>query len=187
MKLKKLQFGGSVRLLVLLLYVVSSVYSQEGSAANDAAVMQELKKRINPPSSLGWNDPDPCKWGKVQCTKDGRVTRIQIGNQGLKGSLPPNLNNLTELLVFEVQNNGLTGSLPSFSGLDSLQSLLLNNNGFTSIPTDFFDGLTSLQSVYLDKNQFSPWSIPESLKSATSIQTFSAVSANITGTIPDFF
>ncbi|OIT07108.1 PREDICTED: receptor protein kinase TMK1-like [Nicotiana attenuata] len=187
MKLKKLQFGGSVRLLVLLLYVVSSVYSQEGSAANDAAVMQELKKRINPPSSLGWNDPDPCKWGKVQCTKDGRVTRIQIGNQGLKGSLPPNLNNLTELVVFEVQNNGLTGSLPSFSGLDSLQSLLLNNNGFTSIPTDFFDGLTSLQSVYLDKNQFSPWSIPESLKSATSIQTFSAVSANITGTIPDFF
>ncbi|MCD7462969.1 mitogen activated protein kinase [Datura stramonium] len=184
MKLKKPHLG-FVCLLILLLYVVS-VYSQT-SAATDAAVMQELKKGINPPSSLSWSDPDPCKWDKVQCTKDGRVTRIQVGGQGLKGSLPPNMNNLTELQVFEVQKNALTGSLPSFAGLSSLQSILLSDNGFTSIPNDFFDGMTSLQSVYLDKNPFSPWSVPESLKNASSLQIFSASSANITGTIPDFF
>ncbi|XP_055818742.1 receptor protein kinase TMK1-like [Solanum dulcamara] len=184
MNLKKPHLG-FVCILILLSHVVS-VYSQ-GSAATDAAVMQELKKLINPPSSLSWNDPDPCMWGKVQCTKDGRVTRIQVGDQGLKGSLPPNMNKLTELLVFEVQRNALTGALPSFAGLNSLQSILLNGNKFTSIPSDFFDGMTNLQSVYLDANPFSLWSVPESLKSASSLQTFSAYSANITGKIPDFF
>ncbi|KAM3377100.1 receptor protein kinase TMK1 [Capsicum galapagoense] len=186
MKLKKQKpHMGFVCLLIFLHHVVS-VYSQ-GSAATDAAVMQELKKRVNPPSSLTWSDPNPCKWGKVGCTKDHRVTRIQVGGLGLKGSLPPSLNNLTELQVFEVQNNQLTGPLPSFAGLNSLQRILVSTNGFTSIPSDFFDGMTSLQSVNLDQNPFSPWSIPDSLKSATSLQTFSANSANITGKIPDFF
>lgn len=184
MKLKKPHLG-FVCLLMFLSYVVS-VYSQ-GSAATDAEVMQELKKRVNPPSSLVWTDPNPCKWDKVVCTKDDRVTRIQVGGQGLKGSLPPNLNNLTQLQVFEVQRNELTGSLPSFAGLNSLQSIIVSNNGFTSIPSDFFDGMTSLQSVYLDYNPFTPWSVPESLKGASSLKTFSAVSANITGKIPDFF
>ncbi|XP_049404421.1 receptor protein kinase TMK1-like isoform X2 [Solanum stenotomum] len=149
--------------------------------------MQELKKQIINPNSLNWNDPDPCKWDKVQCTKDGRVIRIQIGDQGLKGSLPSNINTLSELQVFEVQRNTFTGPLPSFSGLNSLQSILLNGNGFTSIPNDFFQGMTNLQSVYLDSNPFSSWTVPESLKSATSLQIFSAYYANITGKIPDFF
>ncbi|XP_015163711.1 receptor protein kinase TMK1-like [Solanum tuberosum] len=174
--------------LLILLSNVVSVYSQpQGSAATDAAVMQELKKQIINPNSLNWNDPDPCKWDKVQCTKDGRVIRIQVGDQGLKGSLPSNINTLTELQVFEVQRNAFTGPLPSFSGLNSLQSILLNGNGFTSIPNDFFQGMTNLQSVYLDSNPFSSWTVPESLKSATALQIFSAYYANITGKIPDFF
>ncbi|CAN4107634.1 unnamed protein product [Withania somnifera] len=183
MKLKKPHLG-FMCLLVFLSYVVS--VNCQGSAATDAEVMQELKKLVNPPSSLTWTDPNPCNWDKVDCSKDGRVTRIQVGDQGLKGSLPPNMSNLTELQVFEVQKNELTGALPSFAGLNSLQSILVSNNGFTSIPSDFFDGMTSLQSVYLDYNPFSPWSVPESLKGASSLKTFSAVSTNITGKIPDF-
>ncbi|CAN4107630.1 unnamed protein product [Withania somnifera] len=163
MKLKKPHLG-FVFFLIFLSYVVS--VNCQGSAATDAEVMQELKKLVNPPSSLTWSDPNPCKWDKVQCNKDGRVTRIQIGDQGLKGSLPPNMSNLTELQVFEI--------------------IYVHNNGFTSIPNDFFDGMPSLQSTYLDYNPFSPWSVPERLKSASSLQNFSAVSANITGKIPDF-
>ncbi|CAH1436923.1 unnamed protein product [Lactuca virosa] len=47
--------------------------------------------------------------------------------------------------------------------------------------------MSSLQSVEIDNNPFSSWVIPESLKSASTLQNFSAVSANITGKIPDFF
>ncbi|KAK6122440.1 hypothetical protein DH2020_043831 [Rehmannia glutinosa] len=171
----------------LILFAFCSLFATVGrSQSGDMAVMQDLKRSLNSPSQLGWTDSDPCKWDHVQC-RDGRVTRIQIGHQNLQGFLPPNLNNLTSLQVFEVQNNQLTGSLPSFSGLNSLQSLLLSSNNFTSIPPDFFNGMTSLQDVYLDYNPFNSWVIPDGLKSASTLQTFSATSANISGPLPDFF
>lgn len=174
--------GWIVLVLMSFLAFFVSVECQTG----DASVMQELKKNLNPPSSLGWVDSDPCNWQHLQCDKQGRVIRIQIGNQGLSGSLPTSLNKLMNLQILEVQWNQLTGPLPSLSGLGSLQRILLNNNNFTSIPSDFFKGMTSLQAVYLDYNPFSSWVIPDSLKDASALNTFSATSANISGTIPEF-
>ncbi|KAI3819434.1 hypothetical protein L1987_13270 [Smallanthus sonchifolius] len=46
--------------------------------------------------------------------------------------------------------------------------------------------MSSLQHVYLDYIGFASWLIPESLKSASTLQFFSATSANITRTILDF-
>ncbi|KAL0372782.1 UNVERIFIED_CONTAM: Receptor protein kinase TMK1 [Sesamum calycinum] len=157
------------------------------SQSGDAAVMQDLKKSLNAASQLGWADANPCNWKYVQCSKDGRVTRIQIKNLNLQGSLPSSLNKLSSLQVFEVQDNHLGGPFPSFSGLSSLQTIIVSRNNFTSIPPDFFDGLTSLQSVTLDYNPFSSWVIPDGLKSATTLQMFSATSTNITGPMPDIF
>lgn len=178
------QLGWRIFLLVLMSFLgfFVSVECQSG----DASVMQEFKKNLNPPSSLGWVDSDPCKWQHLQCDKQGRVIRIQIGSQRLAGSLPTSLNKLTNLQILEVQWNQLTGPLPSLSGLNSLQRILLNNNNFTSIPSDFFKGMTSLQAVFLDYNPFSSWVIPDSLKDASALNTFSASSANISGTIPEF-
>ncbi|KAK1423628.1 hypothetical protein QVD17_18934 [Tagetes erecta] len=173
--------------LIPIIYLASIALIHVHSQSNDADVMQALKQSINPPKSLDWSHPDPCKWQQVQCSRDNRVTRIQLGNQNLKGELPPTLNNLTELQVLEFQNNQLTGSLPSLAGLTQLQNLLLNRNNFSSIPLNFFDGMSSLQHVYLDYNGFASWIIPDSLKSASNLQVFSATSANITGKIPDFF
>ncbi|KAI7735885.1 hypothetical protein M8C21_018952 [Ambrosia artemisiifolia] len=148
--------------------------------------MQSLKTNLSPLQTLDWSDPNPCKWEQIQCLNN-RVTRIQIGNKNLKGTLPKTLNTLTNLQVLEFQNNQLTGSLPSLAGLTQLQNLLLSRNNFTSIPNDFFDGMTSLQHVYLDYNNFASWVVPDSLKSASSLQIFSATSANVTGLIPGFF
>ncbi|KVH96377.1 Leucine rich repeat 4 [Cynara cardunculus var. scolymus] len=174
-------------LLIVYLLFLGVIYVDSQSSSDDAAVMQALKANLGPPESLDWSDPNPCKWAHVQCTRDNRVNRIQAGNQNLKGSLPQTLNKLTELQVLEFQNNQLSGPLPSLSGLTQLQNILLNNNNFSSIPSDFFDGMSSLQHVYLDYNHFTAWSIPDSVKSASTLQTFSATSANITGNIPDFF
>ncbi|KAL7163335.1 hypothetical protein ACSBR2_039433 [Camellia fascicularis] len=180
----KPHLGSMLFSLFSLLAFLVSVQSQ--SSSTDASVMQDLKTSLNPPSSLGWTDSNPCNWQHVACSNDGRITRIQIGHQNLQGSLPPTINNLTALLRFEVMSNQLTGSLPSFAGLNSLQYLLLNDNNFSSIPSDFLSGLTSLQSVYLDNNPFSAWQIPVTFRDASTLQVFSAVSANITGKIPDF-
>ncbi|KAK9277546.1 hypothetical protein L1049_007091 [Liquidambar formosana] len=159
----------------------------QSTAKDDASVMAALKKSLKLPASLVWSDPNPCNWNQVQCSEDGRVTRIQIRLRGVTGTLPPNLGNLTALEGLDVEYNGLTGSLPSLSGLSSLQVLLLRNNNFSSIPPDFFAGMSSLQAVAIDYNPFSPWEIPASLRDASALQNFSATSANIIGKIPDFF
>nr|GMD20954.1 receptor protein kinase TMK1-like [Ipomoea batatas] len=172
----------SVGLLVFLFLVAVTAQSQ----SPDAGVMQELKKSINPPASLKWDDPEPCKWRQVECA-GGRVTKIQVGKQGLTGSLPPNLGNLSALTIFEVMENGLTGALPNLAGLASLQRILLNGNAFTSIPPNFFAGMTSLETVSLDNNPFSPWPFPESLKDASPLRSFSAINCSISGTMPDIF
>lgn len=173
-----------ITLMSLLLLLVSTAAQ---TAASDAEAMQRLKQSLKLPSTLDWSNPDPCKWENVRCDSDQRVTRIQIGGQGVSGFLPASIANLTNLQVFEVMNNGLSGPLPSLSGLGSLQTLNLHDNKFSSIPPNFFDGMSSLQEVYLDNNPFSPWAIPEGLKAASTLKNFSANSANIVGKIPDFF
>ncbi|KAJ0491009.1 putative non-specific serine/threonine protein kinase [Helianthus annuus] len=172
--------------LIIIIILPTIIHSQSQSAPNDAAVMQALKTNLTP-KSLDWSDPNPCNWKQIQCSRDNRVTWIQLRNQNLQGTLPRTLNTLTELQVLELQNNQLTGPLPSLSGLTQLQILLLSYNNFTSIPSGFFTGMSSLKHVYLDYVTFSSWVLPETLKSASSLQVFSATSANITGTIPDFF
>ncbi|KAL5760820.1 hypothetical protein ACOSP7_019306 [Xanthoceras sorbifolium] len=178
--MKKLHVGFS-----LLLYILCFAVSVQSQSSPDASSMQALKASIGNPTTLGWSDPNPCKWAKVECVNN-RVTKIQIGDQNLKGTLPPDLKNLTSLTKLEVMKNQLSGPIPSLAGLNSLQEVLFNNNGFTYVPPDFFKGMTSLQTIYFDYNPLSAWQIPESLKDASGLQIFSANGANVTGSIPDF-
>ena len=45
--------------------------------------------------------------------------------------------------------------------------------------------MTSLQSITIDDNPFEKWAIPESIKEATSLQTFEATNCSAIGNIPD--
>uniref|UniRef100_A0A0R0L0K1 Leucine-rich repeat-containing N-terminal plant-type domain-containing protein n=1 Tax=Glycine max TaxID=3847 RepID=A0A0R0L0K1_SOYBN len=151
---------------------------------DDASVMLALKNSLNPP---GWSDPDPCKWARVRCSDNKRVTRIQIGRLNLQGTLPTTLQKLTQLEHLELQYNNISGPLPSLNGLSSLRVFVASNNRFSAVPADFFSGMSQLQAVEIDNNPFEPWEIPQSLRNASGLQNFSANSANVRGTMPDFF
>ncbi|GLT63591.1 hypothetical protein SLA2020_361470 [Shorea laevis] len=181
----KKPYLGSILFLIFLLSFTFHVHSQ---STPDAAAMQALKSSLKIPLLLDWSDSNPCNWAGVVCSfGSNRVTGIQIADKNVQGTLPPDLKNLSALTIFEVMSNQLTGPIPSLAGLSSLQAADFCNNNFTSFPADFFAGLTSLQTVDLDYNPFAPWEIPASLKEATALQKFSAVSANLIGTIPDIF
>ncbi|XP_045828614.1 receptor protein kinase TMK1 [Trifolium pratense] len=158
-------------------------YSQN----DDVSVMQTLKTNLNPPISLGWSDPDPCKWNHVTCSDEKRVTRIQIGRQNLQGTLPQTLQNLTQLEHLELQFNNFSGPIPSLHNLNSLQVFMAGSNSFSAIPEDFFANKSQLVTVEIDDNPFEPWEIPLSLKDALSLRNFSANNANVKGKLPDFF
>ncbi|XP_078444594.1 receptor protein kinase TMK1-like [Wolffia australiana] len=150
------------------------------AAPGDAEAMRALA------IGLGWTKPtEPCTWHFVSCTGD-RVTAIQLGDSGIAGRLAPEVRNLTALVKLELQKNQISGPLPSLAGLSSLQSLLLHNNLFSSIPSDFFSGMVTLQEASLDYNPFEPWEIPVSLQDASSLVNFSANAANVSGELPAF-
>ncbi|XP_024027400.1 receptor protein kinase TMK1 isoform X2 [Morus notabilis] len=177
-------------LYVVVLSIFSLFSSPVKSQSNvDGKAMEALRKSIGQ-NTLGWAaGSDYCNWAKVTCDKSsGRVTKIQIGNQNLAGTLPLEIADLSELQQFEVMTNQLNGAFPNFSGLASLQVVLAHDNNFTSIPSNVFDGLSSLEEISVDNiPSLSPWTIPESLKNCSQLKEFSASRANIIGKIPDFF
>lgn len=172
-------------LLLFLFFVFATV-----AAADDAAVMQKLAAALRP---AGWSSTsgDPCadKWPNVNCNA-GRVVAVNLAskaNPSAGASLPADLNKLSELQTLALQSNGIAGALPSLAGMANLQHVFLDGNNFTSMPPDFFSGLTSLRIVSLNGNSLAPWTIPNDLAQCTSLGSFYASSAGVTGTIPAFF
>ncbi|KAL0737419.1 hypothetical protein Bca4012_013629 [Brassica carinata] len=169
-------------LCLLLISFLNSAASQD-----DATIMQSLKSSLKLTTDVDWSNPNPCKWETVQCDGSSRVTRIQLKQKGIGGTLPPDLGKLSELIVLEFFSNKISGSIPDLSGLTHLQTLNLHDNLFDSTPKNLFSGMNSLQEVYLDHNPFPAWEIPETVKEATSLKNLSLINCNVTGSIPDFF
>ncbi|KAJ1387840.1 Serine-threonine/tyrosine-protein kinase, catalytic domain [Sesbania bispinosa] len=171
--------------LVFLVLLFSVMFLSAWS--QDDVVMEALKKAIiiPPQSGLKWSGPDVCQWSKVQCNSEKRVTAIQIGEHNLQGSLPKELVQLSELKRFECMKNNLSGPFPYMP--KTLERLIIHDNNFSSIPSDFFTSMTNLQEVRIDYNPFPPWQVPVSLKDSVSLQNFSAMNAGFVGEIPDFF
>ncbi|KAL9322631.1 hypothetical protein ACSQ67_010684 [Phaseolus vulgaris] len=124
--------------------------------SNDVKVLNDFRKGLENPELLKWPEEgdDPCGpplWPFVYCSGD-RVNQIQAKNLGLRGSLPQNFNQLSELYNLGLQRNNLSGMLPTFSGLSKLEFAFLDYNKFDAIPSDFFNGLSSLRVLSLEEN-----------------------------------
>lgn len=177
-------------LVALLLSLVSVVLC--ATDPNDLAILNQFRKNMENPELLKWpeNGEDPCgdKWEHVFCD-DQRVSQIQVQNLGLKGPLPQNFNQLTELTNIGLQRNKFSGSLPSLKGLSKLRYAYLDFNDFSSIPVDFFDGLDALEVLALDSNNLnatSGWTFPPQLANSAQLKNISCMSCNLVGPLPDF-
>ncbi|KAE9600732.1 hypothetical protein Lal_00045557 [Lupinus albus] len=160
---------------------------------NDLKVLNDFRKGLENPRLLKWpeNGDDPCgppSWPYVFCSGD-RVTQIQAKNLGLRGSLPQNFNQLSELYNLGLQRNNLSGMLPSFSGLSKLEFVFLDYNAFDVIPSDFFNGLSSLRVLSLEENSLNAsagWLFPMDLENLVQLTNLSLVHCNLVGQLPDF-
>ncbi|RYQ93999.1 hypothetical protein S83_068445 [Arachis hypogaea] len=136
--------------------------------------------------SLSPNTPY-CQWTRITCDSSN-LTKITLSSKSLTGTLPSDLNSLSQLTDLYLQENSLSGPLPSLSDLSNLQTAYFGHNNFTSVPSTAFSGLTSLQKLSLFNNpSLSSWPFPTDLTQSSTLSDLNFGSARITGDLPDIF
>jgi len=90
------------------------------------------------------------------------LQELRLFSNALNGSIPPELGNLSNLMVLYLDNNHLSGSIPAELGnLSNLKHLTLHTNQLSgSIPAEL-GNLSNLVHLMLNKNQLSGSILPE--------------------------
>ncbi|XP_078175809.1 putative LRR receptor-like serine/threonine-protein kinase At1g56130 [Carex rostrata] len=151
---------------------------------------------------------------KCDCTynssKTCHITKLRVYALEVVGTLPDELQNLTYLNYFKVDQNYLTGPVPAFIGnlsrlqvlsfginalsgpipkelanLQNLNILGMGTNNFSGSIPDEFGNMTSLQQWYMDSSGLTG-ELPETLSKLTNMQILWASDNAFTGKIPDY-
>ena len=124
------------------------------------------------------------EWHGVTTDPNGRVAGLNLNENRLIGTIPPELGDLANLQWLYLGGNQLTGQIPfSLGGLANLRELSLWENQLTGQIPSFLGNLANLQGLYLDGNQLSG-QIPSSLGNLANLQGLYLGGNQLTGQIP---
>jgi Leucine-rich repeat (LRR) protein len=141
----------------------------------------------NPSHFATWANTslNECEWHDVKCDNVGRVARLTLGGDNVRGRIPDDLGLLTALNLLQLYDNYLTGTIPWSVGasLTALEELYLNSNHLSGTIPSSLGALTTLTAVALYGNQLNG-TIPSSLGNVTALVKLSLSSNRLTGTIP---
>ena len=123
-------------------------------------------------------------WYGVTTNFAGEVTRIQLGQNNLRGPIPAELCNLSALESLELSRNELTGNIPPELGqLTNLTFLWLASNDFTgNIPPELGQ-LTDLGLLWLSDNGLTG-GIPSEFGQLIYLRSLDISGNELTGDIP---
>ncbi|KAH7424286.1 hypothetical protein KP509_11G001000 [Ceratopteris richardii] len=130
-----------------------------------------------------------CSWTGVTCDgATGRVVRLKLYNQNLKGRLSPGISDLSSLQVLILDDNDFFGTIPSSLGtLESLRRLCLSNLPSLKGPIpESFGRLKNLELLDLSSDALSG-PLPSSFGGMSNLQALYLYGNNISGTIPASF
>ncbi|PRQ48750.1 putative non-specific serine/threonine protein kinase [Rosa chinensis] len=153
----------------------------------DRSVLLALKAHItNDPRNIvftNWLTTTPvCNWVGVTCgARHHRIAKLNVSHFGLTGTIPPELGNLSFLVVLDFKNNSFHGILPQeLACLRRLKFIRLGNNKFMGDIPSWFGSLFKLQAFGLCGNQFSG-SIPATIFNLSALQIISLCSNQLSG------
>ncbi len=136
-------------------------------------------------NNTNWLTDQPLdQWHGVTTNPDGRVTILDLPDNQLNGTLPPELGDLTELEALALYNNQLTGRTPPQLGnLTNLTYLDLEINQLSGDIPPELGNLTNLDTLWLNNNQLTG-EIPQELGVLTNLETLYLSSNQLSGCIP---
>ncbi|RHN41140.1 putative non-specific serine/threonine protein kinase [Medicago truncatula] len=126
-----------------------------------------------------------CNWVGVTCDeRHGRVQSLILQNMSLRGTVSPNLGNLSFLVILDLKNNSFGGQLPTeLCRLRRLKILHISYNEFEGgIPAALGD-LSQLEYLYLGVNNFSGF-IPQSIGNLHQLKELEIDRNKMSGPIP---
>ena len=123
-------------------------------------------------------------WHGVRTDAAGRVTALELEENGLSGSMPSDLGRLAQLVRLDLADNNLSGLIPAELGrLANLGTLWLARNELTgSIPPSLGD-LANVFQMSLSANELSG-TIPAELGGMVNLRYAQLSDNDLTGTIP---
>ena len=135
----------------------------------------------------GWvNNPNPCIWLGVGCS-GGNVTSFNSENQNHTGTLPSQIEDLTELTTLYLDNNNYSGGIPaSLANLTKLHTIHIQNSGLTgTIPTEL-GTMTQLTQLFLTGNEL-VGPIPTSFGNLVNMEWLRLRQNRLAGEVPPSF
>ena len=137
-------------------------------------------------NNSNWLSSAPIReWYGVWVDSDGRVTSLSMFDNGLRGTIPPQLGNLTKLEGLQLSRGQLSGTIPpELGGLTNLRSLFLDTNQLSGPIPPALGNLTNLAHLNLGANQLSG-TIPPALGNLTNLTVLLLDLNQLSGTIPD--
>ncbi|CAM8897819.1 unnamed protein product [Rhodiola kirilowii] len=158
------------------------------SNETDRLALLDFKKYSAGSSALSsWNESSHfCQWQGVVCgNTHQRVISLMLDSQGLIGSLPPSIGNLTFLKRINLAYNKLGGTIPKEMGsLPRLQYLNLSDNYLISghIPVELMN-CSDLRVIDMGSNNLTG-SIPLEVGYLSKLSSLILYSNSLSGTIP---
>ena len=124
------------------------------------------------------------EWNGIRLNADRRVVSIYLGSNGLNGTIPSSIGQLTELGTLWLNGNQLTGAIPiSIGNLSKLDDLDLSSNQLTGNIPSSFGNLDNLVELLLQTNQLTG-TIPSSFGRMSKLGLLELDNNQLTGNIP---
>ncbi|CAD6269201.1 unnamed protein product [Miscanthus lutarioriparius] len=142
----------------------------------EANIMASMVSRY-PQEGWAQEGGDPClpaSWSWVQCSSEAspRVFSITLSGKNITGSIPVELTKLSGLVELRLDGNSFSGQIPDFSECRNLQYIHLENNQLTGeLPSSLGD-LPNLKELYVQNNKLSG-QVPKALFKRSIILNFS--------------
>ena len=136
-------------------------------------------------NNTNWLTDEPLNtWHGVRTNTRGEVTKLDLRDNNLEGTIPPELGLLHDIDLIDIGDNRLTGAIPSELGqLRNLDSLYLNGNQLIGSVPQELGQLTNLSALRLSENTLTG-AIPSELGQLTHLIYLNLANNELTGAIP---